>query len=263
MADANTVPKELYDEAYFEHFNRGFDQFQKGEIHPSIERAYLLERPQGKRIVDLGCGRGELVIRAVQDGNQATGVDFSRAALIAAEALAQQVLSEKEVSRVCYKEMDVKTLTLEQDSADVVFALDVVEHLYPPELDQMMQGVKRILSAGGSFVVHTSPNVYLTIIPRFIYHAFGRQLKSETFHVNEQSTKSLLAVLNRHFPNARLDVYYDFDPTFWSGSFSGGLVQRCFRCIDFVLYHPWMVRMYRWTRLDRWLWTDIYVRVQV
>ena len=62
------VDSKLYDKAYFKQTD-GADYFYKGEIAPKFLRAIKaggLEK--GQKVLDIGCGRGDLTIALAKSG---------------------------------------------------------------------------------------------------------------------------------------------------------------------------------------------------
>jgi ubiquinone/menaquinone biosynthesis C-methylase UbiE len=202
---ADSVPSELYTRDYFTTDCEGFDRFLEGSgelperIKEALERAGDLE---GKRVLDLGCGRGELVCELARRGAYAVGIDYAEAALELAEELAS-TLDEQARERVKFFRSDAKVLPFDDDSFDVVLMVDVYEHLHPYEIVATLGEIKRILRPGGLLVIHTGPNTwfykYGYPLVRFLGRKVLRREMRETYrhesdkilHVNEQSPLSL------------------------------------------------------------------------
>ena len=101
------------------------------------------------RILDLACGHGPLLNCAKAMGyTQLAGVDVSAEQVALAHRLGLEQV-------VC---MDLQAyLGPRQGAFDVVFAMDVLEHLTKPELLSCMDGVAASLASGGIVVIHV-PN---------------------------------------------------------------------------------------------------------
>jgi len=90
---------------------------------------------------------------------------------------------------------------------------DVVEHLFPWELDLCLAEIRRVLKPGGVLIVHTAPNVwydrYAYPLVRLVRRLMGQGIKypknprllnvaaNAEVHVNEQSQFSLWRTLRR------------------------------------------------------------------
>lgn len=204
------IPSNWYDESYYEKMNRG----QDGE-HEVFDFAVSLAEPvaSGMTALDVGCGRGELVMALAARGASVLGVDYSDAALgLARQRVAD--LGSSTASRIRLEAMDAKRLDVPDDSVDRVFMLDVVEHLHPWELSAAAGEIHRILKPGGILVVHTCPNRRLFVGVRRLASAFRLQMGSDRFHVNEQDDTTLCQVFNALDPRA----FVLRDPVFWSNA---------------------------------------------
>ena len=120
-----------------------------------------LRRIAGGSIVDVGCGAGDLYPR-VRDRFEYIGVDVVRYAGFPEEA------------RFCRFDLDRGTIPLAEKSADVVVAVEVIEHLENPR--DFARQLVRLVKPGG-WVLITTPNQLsalslLTLIVRKRFQAF-------------------------------------------------------------------------------------------
>jgi len=103
----------------------------------------------GETVVDLGCGRGQDVVRAaalVRDGGHAIGVDLS------AEMLARaRRLVPKSLPNVRFVRSGLAPLDLPDALADVVISNCAINHA--PDKDAVYREIHRVLRSGGRFVV--------------------------------------------------------------------------------------------------------------
>jgi len=119
----------------------------------------LADVKPGHRVLDVGCGRGEIVFQTAAIGATAVGVDYADAALAIAKAT-QKKHSVEIRDHTTFLQADATELPFDDATFDRLFLLDVVEHLAPAELLQTLREVRRVLSPDGRLVVHTSPNVW-------------------------------------------------------------------------------------------------------
>jgi SAM-dependent methyltransferase len=199
--------------------------------------ACLAPRP-GERILDVGCGRGEVALHAAGAGATSIAVDPSRAALaLAGEAGAEWPEVARGISRILARG---DRLPIRDASIDAILLADVVEHLEAADLAGLLAECRRVLRPGGRLIVHTQPNRTLV---RFTVPFLSRlawlwgvrlpaDLRSEMtpgsgpdFHPSEQSFSSLGRALRR--------AGFDVQELWLEGSypvhriFGDGLLKRC------------------------------------
>jgi ubiquinone/menaquinone biosynthesis C-methylase UbiE len=103
----------------------------------------------GEVLVDLGCGRGQDVIRAagrVGAAGAAIGVDLSDEMLAQARAAAPPFLAN-----VRFVKSDLAPLALDSASADVIISNCTINHA--PDKAAVYRELHRVLRPGGRFVV--------------------------------------------------------------------------------------------------------------
>jgi 2-polyprenyl-3-methyl-5-hydroxy-6-metoxy-1,4-benzoquinol methylase len=235
--DTSESLRTTYTEAYFlencggwEFFRHcGAERLLDERLRTMLDLA-LAGRP--RRLLDLGCGRGEIAFHAARQGVQVTAVDYSPVAIkIAQGAFANADQAQRErVEWVCASAAE---LSLEGEY-DVVVAGDIVEHMAPAELERMYATVSRHLAPGGQFIVHTFPNswFYRFDYPRRrrIAESVGAFLPKEPrsryeklMHINEQSPARMRRQLASHFENVLL---WFLNPESPAGSLTRRMTRR-------------------------------------
>jgi len=116
-----------------EHFRRRLAQF--GDRHPH------------GRLLDIGCSCGYFLEVALENGYDAAGIEFSRAAIDAADPQVRRRITRGNVN-------DLSSLGAEQ--YDIVTAFDIIEHTEDP-VDFLRQA-RRLLKKGGCVVISTPDN---------------------------------------------------------------------------------------------------------
>jgi ubiquinone/menaquinone biosynthesis C-methylase UbiE len=228
-ADRPAVDAAEYDEAYFLCASEGYREFAASRgrrLGPRFCRALSLAKVQpGQRVLDIGCGRGELVIHSALRGARAVGIDYSEAAVAIARGALATYPSHVQ-KRAAFVLMDARRLGFASASFDIAFMTDVVEHLYPQELMNVLRETRTVLKPGGRLVVHTSPNRILldTVYPQYVRRVhqavgflsrlsgrqdpvftrllpvtprFPRSQYERATHVNEQSGRGLIRALTK------------------------------------------------------------------
>ncbi len=103
----------------------------------------------GETVVDLGCGRGQDVIRAaalVREGGHAIGVDLSAEMLDKARRLVPGSLSNVRFVRSAFAPLELPDAV-----ADVVVSNCAINHA--PDKEAVYREIHRVLRPGGRFVV--------------------------------------------------------------------------------------------------------------
>lgn len=215
MSNRPSLPPDLYTKDYFLHACEGYEEFSEtqGErLSRRLSAAFALAKvAPGMTVLDVGCGRGEILRHCARLGADAYGFDYAPVALDLASKLVE---GEKEApGKTGVAQADAKYLPYPSNRFDRALMFDVVEHLYPWELDLCLAEVRRVLKPGGLFIVHTAPNVwydrYAYPVVRAVRVLAGQGAKypknprllnvaaNADVHVNEQSQFSLASVLRK------------------------------------------------------------------
>jgi len=215
-----SVNPKVYNRKYYLEQMNGFSVLL-GKVKP------FLKISKGARILDIGCGRGELAIYLVKKGYEVVGVDYSRAAINFAEK-EKRKLPLKQRNKLKLIVLDAKKINFNENYFDYIISINVFEHLYPEELGIVMNKISKVLKPNGVLFVHTEPNkinqdftykVYIYPISTFLiklnkivtgrnYPGFDKNPRSElhkTVHINE---------LN----------YFNFKKLFKNNKFEGKIV---------------------------------------
>jgi 2-polyprenyl-3-methyl-5-hydroxy-6-metoxy-1,4-benzoquinol methylase len=116
-----------------------------------VKRADALIGLDGKRVLDFGCGRGDLIEPLLAHGGRVTGLEFSPDA---AEEAVVRFRGHQGFQGVVITDDLPSELT---ETFDVVFLIEVLEHLLPEQVAGTLAEVHRLIKPGGRVVV-TTPN---------------------------------------------------------------------------------------------------------
>ncbi len=211
----------IYDRDYFLSDRcEGWDRFRedRGLSPLKLRLLALLDLSPGLRILDAGCGRGEMLHACAERGVRVAGVDYSEAAV----ELTRETLADVEGAEV--RAGDVTALPWPDATFDRVLLGDVVEHLDPGQVEPALVDARRVLRQGGSLVIHTAPNRWFTQfgrpVARIGLRVIGRGDSaarigvwiedSRNYHPSEQSLLSLRrAMRGAGFPDAKVWIESD------------------------------------------------------
>lgn len=154
------VSPSLYTEKYFLTACEGYDEFLASEgahLSRRLSQAFAVAAvTAGMKVVDVGCGRGEILRHCAGLGADAYGIDYAPVAV----SLTQKVIAGEAQApgKKGVAQADAKILPFPTECFDRALLFDVVEHLHSWELDRAYAEILRVLKPGGMIVIHTAPN---------------------------------------------------------------------------------------------------------
>lgn len=119
-------------------------------------------------LLDVGCGVGNIAVELQKYGFEVFGIDFSSVAI-------NQAHESGVNAKVC--DVDREGIPFDNDYFDVIWAGDVIEHVYDPIF--LLKEVFRTLKPKGVLLL-TTPNV-MTIKQRLIIAITGRSPQTQTY----------------------------------------------------------------------------------
>jgi cyclopropane fatty-acyl-phospholipid synthase-like methyltransferase len=208
MAKKETVSKDvkhLYTEEYFMGSATGHDEFRtfNGKYDQLLDKFQMvvehLKLEKTDSFLDIGCGRGELVIYHAITGGKSTGVDFSEEAIKLATEKARELKANCSFIISSFETIDEFT------KFDKIVSLDFIEHISVEEGKTFFAKCYNLLTPGGRLVMYTYPN---TVRRRYGYKLIralsiikGKPMPKmepdtvsdhyKQYHLNEQSYFSL------------------------------------------------------------------------
>ena len=135
FSDPDSMPiQEAYDDVYFYQTHRRWFEHPNASLFKQISDSI----PQGSSVLDVGCGRGDLLrfLRSRRPDLQLTGVDFSA----------------NSAEGIRFLQGDVLTLDI-PERFDYVIALAVIEHV--PDCFAFANRLRQLASPRGAVVVMT------------------------------------------------------------------------------------------------------------
>ncbi|MBI2439713.1 MAG: methyltransferase domain-containing protein [Candidatus Moranbacteria bacterium] len=174
QVDSNLYSKAYYQNAYGRSIlSEDGTYFKTGHLTIFSEMANLLKLQPTDRIVDYGCGNGDLAFFLVSRyGCDCTGIDYSKSAIDICQEKLQMIPQYTGKMRFINTNNDYQH---DFSNIKAVYLADVVEHMYDPEIELVLSQI-RGWGSDVSIVVHTDNTFYLnTIRPvfDFIHIIFG------------------------------------------------------------------------------------------
>jgi ubiquinone/menaquinone biosynthesis C-methylase UbiE len=174
----HSVDAKLYSRKYFETIS----SFNNWYVFDDLLHFVLFS--QKDSVLDVGAGAGELY--RVLKGKIRTyiGLDYSPVAV---------KLAKKKNIRV--ELGNAKKLKYRDKTFEKVISLNVLEHIYPEEAEQLVSEAFRVLKPHGQLVIQTSPTKYLMAVSFSFLHFLGLQASSAAYHVHFWSESELNKLL--------------------------------------------------------------------
>ena len=120
-----------------------FSRYMEGGAREFYERLTVVP---GNRLLDVGCGSGQLALMAAKDGLDVTGVDIANNLVERARARAQA-----EGLNARFEEADAETLPFADASFDVVVSL--IGAMFAPRPDLVAKELLRVCRPGGTIAM--------------------------------------------------------------------------------------------------------------
>jgi 2-polyprenyl-3-methyl-5-hydroxy-6-metoxy-1,4-benzoquinol methylase len=194
------VDKGQYSDLYTEdYYNCPFYDYSSYRL----ERIVALAKPNSrKRILDLGCGPGEIAVRCAIQGAEVFGIDISQDALKLSARRAE--LNNVKVNLF---EFDGRNVPFTDSTFDSIIISDVVEHVDDQILDCLIKECYRLLKPDGYVVIHTSPTKNIIQLTKMLkklsmnrIDLYSRLItpEYEHLHIRYHDARSLRTLLRRN-----------------------------------------------------------------
>ena len=126
----------------------GYDlEWRKGHIYSLVfkENKDLMK---GK-ILYLGCNNGTSICILSQYCDELIGLDINKDALEEAKRL----IEKEKILNIKLVNANICSMPFEDNSFDGIYALQILEHIYPDDMDKALKEIKRVLKPNGIVIV--------------------------------------------------------------------------------------------------------------
>jgi 2-polyprenyl-3-methyl-5-hydroxy-6-metoxy-1,4-benzoquinol methylase len=143
---------------YFDAYASDWQRKGSGEIEARVNiiaqrngvvRDVLATLPSARRVLDIGCGTGDLVLDLAESGIDAVGIDFAADMI----RLCEEARTRRGLSRARFEHVSVFDYEDAGGPFDVISAQGLIEYISQAQLDALCDKVRSMLAPGGAFVV--------------------------------------------------------------------------------------------------------------
>lgn len=158
----------------------------------------ILDLYKPKTVLDLGTGSGNLEMTFAQKVEKIVGIDYNDEAII----FLKSELGKRGIKNVKLINQDILDLAKTNDLGkfDMIFIIDVLEHLEAKSLDNLIAGFRKLLNSKGKIIIVT-PNYggFWPFVERFIIDKFTSLPHLENMqHVTKFNFKRLSEIFKKH-----------------------------------------------------------------
>ena len=144
-----SAEQQAYDR-WHEEIAEGEGEDNSGSPWHQMAKAHLQDI-QGKKTLEIGCGRGGFSKYLLEQGAQLTAADFSNSAV----NFTRRLLRDAPACETLVA--DIQAIPFSDDHFDVVVSLETLEHV--PDPDKGLAELVRVVRPGGKIVI-TTPNYF-------------------------------------------------------------------------------------------------------
>lgn len=141
--------------------------------------------PAPARILEIGCGMGELSYGLTKEGYDCTGIDISDVRM--------ERLKESRMNRLTFVRADATFLPFINNYFDAVISTQLFEHLHPQDAIKHLSIVNQLIRGNGCYIMET-PNrlVGPGDVSRFFVDG-----EAEGFHLKEYSITEMVSLFKK------------------------------------------------------------------
>lgn len=223
-----------------------------GPFGSSEKKLKLLGNVKGRKILELGCGGGQVSVSLAKKGALCTGIDVSEKQLSHARKLAKSNGVKVEFIKKSFSELEghgsKNASAFPRNYFDIVVSVFALQ--YAEDINKVFSGVRKVLKKGGMFVFSLDHPFYMAIDPSTLkvsesYNITGIHKDKETWPDGSRHTfimyrRRISDIVDAVFKSGlKLDrILEPFDPhdSVWGRGYRRRLVRMVtptliFKCI--------------------------------
>jgi glycosyltransferase involved in cell wall biosynthesis/SAM-dependent methyltransferase len=187
------VKENKYNTEYFNIYSTS-----KGAYRKAVSALELVRVKPGMKILDVGTGHGILAIECAKQKARVEAIDISSDSIALAKEKLTKIQDQEIQKRINFQQMDARHLDYPDKSFDCIFMLDLMEHLYPDDLEEVFKEIKRVAKDNAQVIIHTSPTSTYMKPVYFVLRKIlkRREFRGDEFDVNLQSFISFSRNIN-------------------------------------------------------------------
>lgn len=213
-----------FSEKYHETLYRDVKEYPSLIVrHNYILNLIDAEKKDYKKVLDIGCGPGEMLIDLMKRGYSVSGIDISEGMIAVAK---DNISTKMPGGEFDLKIGDIEKLDIKDESFDVVICAGVIEYLGKD--DKALSELNRVLKKDGVLII----TVRNKICPARVFDLFSDTVKKSSFGKNILS-KFKGAVAGKESSEIIFTPYRKHSP--WE--LDGNLKRFGFDKLDFRYFH--------------------------
>jgi ubiquinone/menaquinone biosynthesis C-methylase UbiE len=231
-----SIDQKIFDKKYYYDICLGSDVFKKSngkqldeQVKKKVEQ---LPVTKSMRVLELGCGRGDVALYLAKKAYSVDAIDYSVAGIKIAKSI-QKKYPKKIQEKVKFYVMEATELQFNTNQFDLVVLIDLIDHLNNNEQKKTMQEISRVLKKDGILFIRTCTNnillsyvykyyiypvnIFLTWLDKKIKHVQYESLpkdprtkEQKIQHINESNYHKLLTLFNKHYFEGTITSEFGF-----------------------------------------------------
>lgn len=191
--------KEYYNFKYFSNL----ENFAENKVENYLTALNSLKPKRGDKILDIGCGKGDITKECTKAGAYAVGIDYS----LSAGKLSKENGSENVVLA------SATHLPFHKEFFDKITFMEVIEHLDDSDIYRSLKEINRVLNNNGHVFVST-PNSWSWIINMF---SLNTMYIEDPYHINIKNPSQLKKIFKDNGFHIKIinAVEYSFGYPVW------------------------------------------------